>query len=87
MSFQFGGCLFDTEHKFHRAIAQEWLTAGGWNYKAEIQAALDNLTPEQLAKECLDGWWSGNNGDIPDAEELIAAFRELATDRVWLELV
>jgi len=69
-----------------RAIGQEWLFAGGLNDREEVVRSLDTVSPADLARECLDGWWCGDNVDCaPDDGDLAEAFAELAANRAWLE--
>jgi hypothetical protein len=84
MSYEFQGTLFDTESRWLRAIAQAWLTAGGWNDTADIHAWLDTLPPADLARECISGWWSDEDADAPSPDALAGAFAQLAADREWL---
>ena len=36
-------------------------------------------------RECIDGWWSGDDADTaPDLDDLAGAFADLAVNREWL---
>jgi len=82
----FAGQLFDTETHRLRAIAQGWLTADGLNGADDIREWLNTLPPADLARECIDGWWSGDDADTaPDLDDLAGAFAGLAEDQTWLD--
>lgn len=56
------------------------------NQSVSIVRSLDTVSPADLARECLDGWWCGDNVDCaPDDGDLAEAFAELAANRAWLE--
>jgi len=84
MSFEFQGMLYDSESKWYRASAESWLWAGGWNDRADIIGFLDTMTPDDLARECRDGWWADEEEDAPDLDDLTAMFADLARNRAWL---
>ena len=86
MSYEFQSTLFETESRWLRAIAQAWLTAGGWNGADDIREWLDTLPAADLARECISGWWSDEDADTaPDPDALAVVFAELAADREWLK--
>ena len=56
MSYEFGSILYRTPREMCDGIAEQWLSAGGTNKLPDMQEALDRLTDEQLADECIEGW-------------------------------
>ncbi|MEO5342209.1 MAG: hypothetical protein H7842_02525 [Gammaproteobacteria bacterium SHHR-1] len=87
MSYVFQSTLHRTSQQAHRAIAGEWLSAGGNNKQADIKQALLDYSDDQLADEAIAGWGltERNEYDEPeldwfDRDELVAAFCYIRTD-------
>jgi len=55
MTLEFQDTLFRTASEMLDAVAEEWLTAGGSNSAADVEAALAS-SDEDLARECIAGW-------------------------------
>jgi len=56
ISNEFGGTLFSTSAAMCRAIASEWLSAGGLNGRRDVEVALASFNDETLAGEVISTW-------------------------------
>jgi hypothetical protein len=57
MSYNFQSTLHPTSRAMCDAIAYEWMTAGGNNGPAIIDAMIaDGVTTKACAEECIEGW-------------------------------
>jgi hypothetical protein len=86
MTYIYNGSLLPTREKLIRAICQNWLTANGINDNNDVREFLEQLTPEQLAQECWDGWLKDDeNEDELTLDELTECFADLAHDQDWID--
>lgn len=71
--YEFAGSLFRSEKAWAMAVAQWYLTAGGWNSREDVVKALESMSPEEMAEEAIYGY--GLPKERMDA--LVGAFVEL----------
>ena len=90
MTHEFQSILYRTSREMCDAIAKEWLSGGGANSRDDMVDALEKMTDEELADECIEGWGlsAPNDGDDPNGpswmdardatyDDLITAFQVL----------
>jgi hypothetical protein len=77
--YDFGGGLYRYSREFHRAIAEQWLTAQGANSHEAIEVTLATRSSTALAAEVLEAWHFGDCDDFCEAE-LTAAFEAIKRD-------
>jgi hypothetical protein len=75
-SFQFMGRLYRNSAEMHAAIAEEWMSAGGSNSRADVREAFDRWSDEELADE-VDEAWKLSYAPEFDRRALIAAFGDV----------
>jgi hypothetical protein len=75
----FGGGLYRYGREFHRAIAEQWLTARGANSREDIEKTLATTSSTTLAAEVLEASHFGDCDDFREAE-LTAAFDAIKRD-------
>ena len=61
----FQGSSYRNSREMADAIAEAWLTAGGFNSSDDIAAALASSTPEALAAEVIEVWGLADETDDP----------------------
>lgn len=79
---EFQGTLFRTSKDLAKAVAYQWMTAGGHNSSAQIDEM--NLSAEPEVRECIENWdltpeWLAERN--LSAELLKEAFDEFLADR------
>lgn len=84
MSYEFQSTLHNTSGAMCAAIAYEWMTAGGLNKPADVDALIGNATPEGLSAECVEAWdlnseWLSERDT--SAADITAAFAEFLSTR------
>lgn len=63
---EFAGTIYPSTGAMLSGIAYEYMTAGGINSPEQITDMIDNgLTPEQAAREAIEGWTL----DRPDGDD------------------
>lgn len=55
-NYEFGSSLYRNANEMVEAIVEQWLSANGKNDLLDQLEALRNLSDEQLADECIEGW-------------------------------
>lgn len=97
MTFEFQSVLHPTRTAMLRAIAEEWITAGGANDAAFIASELAENTDSELAAECIIGWGLDQANPLSDSEshmdargydasDLEAAFADVRQERQYAEV-
>lgn len=65
IQYEFGSTAYRSKDEMLDGIAYEFWTGQGWNSPEMVTDLIEDMTPEEAATECIDGWQL----DMPSDED------------------